>query len=143
MNLAAKQATQTVAEAFMLGRLALVPDLSGALYLPDERTLVVADLHLEKGSAYAARGVLLPPYDSAATLAALARADAATGLLDIRRLAHMLTRIGGHIVHQPLDHVSPLSVSVMLEIGREAVYGEAADEILAEAEAMLTEEAMA
>jgi DNA ligase-associated metallophosphoesterase len=61
-------------EVFMLGRLALVPDLSGALWLPQERTLVVADLHLEKGSAYAARGVFLPPYDSAATLAALAAA---------------------------------------------------------------------
>lgn len=72
-----------------------------------------------------------------------ARADAATGLLDIQRLGQMLTRISGRIVHQPLDHVSPLGVSVMLEIGREAVYGEAADEILAEAEAMLIEEAMA
>ena len=61
-------------EAFMLGRLALVPDLSGALWLPEERTLVVADLHLEKGSAYAARGVLLPPYDSAATLRLLGAA---------------------------------------------------------------------
>lgn len=58
----------------MLGRLALVPDLSGALWLPEERTLVVADLHLEKGSSYAARGVMLPPYDSTATLAALAAA---------------------------------------------------------------------
>jgi DNA ligase-associated metallophosphoesterase len=57
--------------ACMLGRLALVPDLSGALFLPDERTLIVADLHLEKGSAYAARGVFLPPYDSAATLSVL------------------------------------------------------------------------
>jgi ATP-dependent Lhr-like helicase len=72
-----------------------------------------------------------------------ARADAATGLLDIQRLGQMLTRISGRIVHQPLDHVSPLGVSVMLEIGREAVYGEAADDILAEAEAVLTEEAMA
>ena len=61
-------------EAFMLGRLALVPDLSGALWLPEERTLVVADLHLEKGSAYAARGVMLPPYDSTATIATLAAA---------------------------------------------------------------------
>jgi DNA ligase-associated metallophosphoesterase len=61
-------------EAFMLGRLALVPDLSGALWLPEERTLVVADLHLEKGSAYAARGVMLPPYDSTATLVALGHA---------------------------------------------------------------------
>lgn len=58
----------------MLGRLAIVPDLSGALFLPEERTLVVADLHLEKGSAYAMRGVMLPPYDTTATLAALAAA---------------------------------------------------------------------
>lgn len=60
--------------AFLLGRLAIVPDLSGALWLPEERTLVVADLHLEKGSAYAARGLMLPPYDSATTLAALSAA---------------------------------------------------------------------
>ena len=41
---------------------------SGALWLAAERTLVVADLHLEKGSAYAARGQLLPPFDTRATL---------------------------------------------------------------------------
>ena len=76
MNLPAHGSSARTAEAFMLGRLAVVPDLSGALYLPDERTLVVADLHLEKGSAYAARGVLLPPYDSAATLALLGAAIA-------------------------------------------------------------------
>jgi DNA ligase-associated metallophosphoesterase len=50
----------------------LVADCAGALYWPEERLLVVADLHLEKGSAFAARGVLLPPYDTAATLARLA-----------------------------------------------------------------------
>jgi hypothetical protein len=49
----------------------LVADPAGALYWPDERLLVVADLHLEKGSAFAARGVLLPPYDTATTLARL------------------------------------------------------------------------
>lgn len=74
MNAAATTAGRAERPAFMLGRLAVVPDLSGALWLPDERTLVVADLHLEKGSAYAARGVFLPPYDSAATLAALTAA---------------------------------------------------------------------
>ena len=47
-------------------------DLSGALYLPDEHTLVVADLHLEKGSSFARRGSLLPPYDTRTTLATLA-----------------------------------------------------------------------
>jgi hypothetical protein len=51
----------------------LVADPAGALYWPDEKILVVADLHLEKGSAFAARGVLLPPYDTATTVARLAR----------------------------------------------------------------------
>jgi ATP-dependent Lhr-like helicase len=71
-----------------------------------------------------------------------ARQDAATGLLDVRRLGMMLERIQGRIIHRALDRVSPLSVSVMLEIGRERVYGEGADEILAEAEAELLQEAL-
>jgi ATP-dependent helicase Lhr and Lhr-like helicase len=71
-----------------------------------------------------------------------ARADAATGLLDIKRLAEMLSRIKGRIVHKALDHVSPLAVPVMLEIGRETVYGEAADSLLAEAADELVKEAM-
>src|SRR5436309_2628437 len=37
-----------------------------------------------------------------------ARADAATGLLDLRRVGDMLNRIKGRIVHKELDHVSPL-----------------------------------
>ena len=56
-----------------------------------------------------------------------ARADAATGLLDVRRLGEMLARIRGRIVHKALDHLSPLAVPVMLEIGRESVYGEASE----------------
>jgi DNA ligase-associated metallophosphoesterase len=48
-------------------------DPAGGLYWPEEGLLAVADLHLEKGSSFAARGVLLPPYDTAATLAQLAR----------------------------------------------------------------------
>jgi ATP-dependent helicase Lhr and Lhr-like helicase len=71
-----------------------------------------------------------------------ARADAATGLLDIRRLGEMLSRIRGRIVHKALDHVSPLAVPVMLEIGRESVHGEASEDLLAEAEAELVKEAM-
>lgn len=46
----------------------LLPDLSGALLWPEQATVVVADLHLEKGSAFARRGSLLPPYDTRATL---------------------------------------------------------------------------
>jgi uncharacterized protein len=50
-----------------------VGDPAGVLYWPEPGLLAVADLHLEKGSSFAARGVLLPPYDTAATLARLAR----------------------------------------------------------------------
>ena len=71
-----------------------------------------------------------------------ARADAATGLLDIHRLNEMLLRIRGRIIHKPLERVSPLAVPVMLEIGREAVFGEAADALLEEAADDLIAEAM-
>jgi hypothetical protein len=56
-----------------VAEISLVADPSGALYWPEHGLLAVADLHLEKGSSYAARGVLLPPYDTAATLARLKR----------------------------------------------------------------------
>ncbi|MBD1547050.1 ligase-associated DNA damage response endonuclease PdeM [Roseibium aggregatum] len=45
---------------------------SGALWWPEETTLIVSDLHLEKASSYARRGTLLPPYDTAVTLEKLA-----------------------------------------------------------------------
>ncbi|WP_456710895.1 ligase-associated DNA damage response DEXH box helicase [Bradyrhizobium sp. USDA 4452] len=70
-----------------------------------------------------------------------ARGDAATGLLDLRRLSDMLSRIHGRITHKDLDHVSPLAVPALLEIGRESVYGEASDELLAEAAEELVREA--
>jgi uncharacterized protein len=60
------------AEIVVAGR-SLVADRAGALYWPEEGLLAVADLHLAKGSSFAARGVLLPPYDTAATLAGVAR----------------------------------------------------------------------
>jgi DNA ligase-associated metallophosphoesterase len=47
-------------------------DCRGALYWPEERVVVIADLHLEKGSSFARRGVLLPPYDTAESLARIA-----------------------------------------------------------------------
>jgi uncharacterized protein len=52
--------------------LTLHADLSGALFWAEQSLLVVSDLHLEKGSSFAARGVLLPPYDTVATLSRLA-----------------------------------------------------------------------
>lgn len=53
---------------------AAVLDLTGALYLADHDVLLVADLHFEKGSSFARRGMMLPPYDTRETLAALAEA---------------------------------------------------------------------
>src|SRR5690554_6269123 len=51
-------------------RAAALPD--GALWLSEAKTLIVSDLHLEKGSAFAVRGQMLPPYDTHAALMKLA-----------------------------------------------------------------------
>jgi DNA ligase-associated metallophosphoesterase len=75
--MAVRRATADACPGFMLGPLACVTHPAGALWCPDQRTLLVADLHLEKGSSLAGRGVFLPPYDSRATLAALADTIAA------------------------------------------------------------------
>lgn len=58
---------------FDFGGVAMICDWAGCLYLAGERTLVVSDLHLEKGATLAARGRLIPPYDTRATLRMLAR----------------------------------------------------------------------
>jgi ATP-dependent Lhr-like helicase len=70
-----------------------------------------------------------------------ARDDAMTGLLDLGRLADMLGRVEGRLIHRHLARISPLAVPIMLEIGREPVYGEAQDEILADAAQTLLDEA--
>jgi ATP-dependent Lhr-like helicase len=59
--------------------------------------------------------------------------DAAAGLLDIRRLGQFLSRINGRIRHQALDRVSPLSVPILLEIGKEPVARFAREDLLREA----------
>ena len=58
--------------ALNVAGISFAADLSGALFWDDQRLLVISDLHLEKGSSFATRGVLLPPYDTAATLSRLA-----------------------------------------------------------------------
>ncbi len=68
------QAEPPVDVAFVFAGQELVADPSGALWWPEQRMLVVADLHLEKASFYARRGQMLPPYDSIATLERLASA---------------------------------------------------------------------
>jgi ATP-dependent Lhr-like helicase len=69
-----------------------------------------------------------------------ARADAASGLIDVGRIAGMLARVKGRIVHMVLSRVSPLAIPVLLEIGRESVRSDAdEDALLAEAEAIIAE----
>ena len=62
------------AAEIVVAGVALVADCTGALYWPEEQLFVISDLHLEKGSSFARRGVLLPPYDTASTLERLAGA---------------------------------------------------------------------
>lgn len=84
---------------------------------------------------------VLRRYDPGHILLEAARADAATGLLDIGRLGDFLRRIRGRIRHQSLPRVSPLAVPILLEIGIEPVAGSAREDILREAAADLIAEA--
>jgi DNA ligase-associated metallophosphoesterase len=58
----------TAAAPVHLGGQRLMLDPMGALFWAERRLLVVSDLHLEKGSSFARRGMLLPPWDTHATL---------------------------------------------------------------------------
>jgi DNA ligase-associated metallophosphoesterase len=62
---------ETRASQVTISDVTFVADLSGALFWQEQRLLIVSDLHLEKGSSFAMRGVLLPPYDTLATLSRL------------------------------------------------------------------------
>jgi ATP-dependent Lhr-like helicase len=76
---------------------------------------------------------VLRKHDPHHVLLEAAWADAATGLLDIRRLGDFLRRAKGRIRHQPLEGVSPMSIPILLEIGKEAVAGIAREDLLREA----------
>jgi ATP-dependent Lhr-like helicase len=68
--------------------------------------------------------------------------DAGEGLLDIRRLGDLLRRAKGRIATSRLDHISPFAVPVMMEIGKEAIDGEAREALLVDASDALIAEAM-
>ena len=69
------------------------------------------------------------------------RADAARGMTDIARLSDLLVTYEGRLSHQALTRVSPLSVPLLLEVGRESVTASAVDELLSELEKELVNEA--
>jgi DNA ligase-associated metallophosphoesterase len=98
--------------------IAMVADLSGALYWEAERLLVVSDLHLEKGSSFAARGVLLPPYDTAATLSRL-------GAVIARHDPRMVIALGDSFhdreAHQRLSELDRDAIAV-LQRGRDWIW---------------------
>ena len=73
MTIAVQSVEARQGDTIAIAGAAFIADPSGALYWPEHGLLAVSDLHLEKGSSYAARGQFLPPYDSAATLTRLTR----------------------------------------------------------------------
>lgn len=85
---------------------------------------------------------VLMRHDPGHILLEAARADAATGLLDIARLGDFLRRIHGAIRYQALDRISPLSVPILLEIGKEPVGQMGREDILRAAAQDLVEEAL-
>jgi ATP-dependent helicase Lhr and Lhr-like helicase len=70
------------------------------------------------------------------------RRDAARGLLDVERLGLALKRIRKHIVHKPLDRISPLAVPVLLDIGKTPIFGEGRESAMADAAEELIREAL-
>jgi DNA ligase-associated metallophosphoesterase len=73
VSLAVQKVPDSMGNLIVLAGVPLLADPSGALYWPEQGMLAVADLHLEKGSSYAARGQFLPPYDTTETLSRLDR----------------------------------------------------------------------
>ena len=85
---------------------------------------------------------VLRRHDPRHVLLEAAFTDAATGLLDIARLMAFLTRIKGRIRHIALSRPSPLSVPILVELGRETIHGEAREALLREATDRLLRDAM-
>lgn len=111
-------ASTSVGERLVLAGASLEPLPEGALWWPDEATLVVADLHFEKGSSAARRGSLLPPYDTDSTLTAL------EGL--VARLAPARVVSLGDAFHDPFapERLSPANLAriAALQAGRDWVW---------------------
>jgi len=84
---AARAAADVAGATLVVAGVTLVADLSGALFWEEQSLLVISDLHLEKGSSFATRGTLLPPFDTAATLGRLAAVIA-------RHDPHMVIALG-------------------------------------------------
>ena len=80
---------------FLFAGEVLQPLPCGALFWPAQCALLVADLHLEKGSSFARHGWLLPPHDSLDTLQKLEAALRATGARQVVVLGDSFHDVGG------------------------------------------------
>lgn len=89
-----------------LGGADFILDPAGVFFWLQESLLVVADLHLEKGSSYAARRVFLPPYDTAATLARLGALIAAYAPRRVLALGDSFHDIGADARLSAVDRAS-------------------------------------
>jgi DNA ligase-associated metallophosphoesterase len=109
---------QTSAAPITVADITLLADLSGALYWQEERLLVVSDLHLEKGSSFALRGILLPPFDTAATLAKLA---AVVAQFDPRTVIALGDSFHDRDAHERLDGGDRDAIAA-LQAGRDWIW---------------------
>jgi DNA ligase-associated metallophosphoesterase len=111
-------ATSAALNVVRIAGIDMIADLSGALFWVEEQLLVVSDLHLEKGSSFATRRVLLPPYDTAATLAKLRAVIA-------RHEPRMVIALGDSFhdrdAHQRLDTANRVTLTE-LQMGREWIW---------------------
>ena len=109
---------QSSAAPITVADITLLADLSGALYWEAERLLVVSDLHLEKGSSFAVRGILLPPFDTAATLANLA---AVVARFDPRTVIALGDSFHDRDAHERLDGGDRDAIAA-LQAGRDWIW---------------------
>jgi uncharacterized protein len=105
-------------DAFEIAGVSLLADLSGALLWETERLLVVSDLHLEKGSSFARRGTLLPPFDTAATLSRLA---AVVSRYDPRTVIALGDSFHDRDAHRRLSDVDRMQLAA-LQSGRDWIW---------------------
>jgi uncharacterized protein len=103
MNLSKRPHGLSRQHVITLGAHRLIPDLSGALYMPDDETLLVADLHLEQGASLARRGIHVPPYDTLATLQQLEQVLEST---KARQLILLGDSFHDAIAHHEIDDTS-------------------------------------
>ena len=111
-------ATSAALNVVRIAGIDMIADLSGALFWAEERLLVVSDLHLEKGSSFATRRVLLPPYDTAATLAKLC---AVIARHDPRRVISLGDSFHDRDAHQRLDMANRATLT-KLQTGRDWIW---------------------